>query len=62
MCVFLIACRCIIGFSLANFVACQFWTSTMFTPTIVGTANALAGGWGNLGEGHALNPDARLPC
>jgi NNP family nitrate/nitrite transporter-like MFS transporter len=30
---------------------CQFWTSRMFTTEIVGTANALAGGWGNLGGG-----------
>ena len=27
----------------------QFWTSRMFTKEVVGTANALVGGWGNLG-------------
>ena len=30
---------------------CQFWTSRMFTKEVVGTANALVGGWGNLGGG-----------
>lgn len=45
-----IVCRCIIGFSLSSFVACQYWTSVMFTAPLVGSANALAGGWGNAGE------------
>lgn len=30
---------------------CQYWTSRMFTKEVVGTANALVGGWGNLGGG-----------
>lgn len=30
---------------------CQYWTSRMFAKEIVGTANALVGGWGNLGAG-----------
>jgi len=30
---------------------CQYWTSRMFTKEVVGFANALAGGWGNLGGG-----------
>jgi NNP family nitrate/nitrite transporter-like MFS transporter len=30
---------------------CQFWSSRMFTKEVVGTANALVGGWGNLGGG-----------
>ena len=46
-----IVCRCLIGFSLSSFVACQYWTSVMFTAPLVGSANALAGGWGNLGGG-----------
>jgi MFS transporter, NNP family, nitrate/nitrite transporter len=44
-----IAARFFIGLSLAVFVACQYWSSIMFSATVVGTANAVAGGWGNLG-------------
>ena len=29
----------------------QYWPSLMFSKEIVGTANALVGGWGNLGAG-----------
>eukprot|EP00898_Chlorokybus_atmophyticus_P008470 jgi/Chlat1/8624/Chrsp86S08018 len=47
---FIIARLCI-GFALAEFVAIQFWCSSMFAPRIVGLANATAGGWGNLGGG-----------
>ena len=46
-----LACRLLIGFSLASFVSTQYWTSSMFTPRIVGGANAITGGWGNLGGG-----------
>jgi MFS transporter, NNP family, nitrate/nitrite transporter len=39
-------------------VATAFWTSSMFTNEIVGSANALAAGWGNLGAGvtYLLTP------
>eukprot|EP00891_Asterochloris_glomerata_P003456 jgi/Astpho2/3456/Aster-07053 len=43
--------RLLIGFGLATFVCCQFWTSIMFAPTVVGMANAISGGWGNAGGG-----------
>lgn len=46
-----IAMRCCIGFSLATFVATQYWSSQMFTPKLVGIANATTAGWGNLGGG-----------
>jgi len=42
--------RFLIGWALAAFVTCQFWTSIMFSPNVVGFANALAGGWGNAGQ------------
>merc|ERR1719228_1584331 len=34
-----------------TFVVNQFWNSIMFNRKVVGTANATAGGWGNLGGG-----------
>lgn len=43
--------RLFIGIAGATFVPCQFWSSRMFTKEVVGTANALCGGWGNLGGG-----------
>ncbi|KAL8550523.1 hypothetical protein ACS0TY_009085 [Phlomoides rotata] len=47
---FLIA-RFFTGFSLATFVSTQFWMSSLFSGNVVGTANGVAGGWGNLGGG-----------
>ena len=43
--------RLFIGLAGGTFVMCQYWTSQMFTKDVVGTANALVGGWGNLGGG-----------
>jgi len=43
--------RLAIGVIGASFVITQFHTSMMFAPQIKGTANAVTGGWGNLGGG-----------
>jgi NNP family nitrate/nitrite transporter-like MFS transporter len=43
--------RLAIGAIGASFVITQFHTSVMFAPNVVGTANAAAAGWGNLGGG-----------
>ena len=43
--------RLAIGIIGASFVITQCHTSAMFAPSIKGTANAVAGGWGNLGGG-----------
>jgi len=43
--------RLAIGVIGASFVLTQFHTSVMFAPKIKGTANAVAGGWGNTGGG-----------
>lgn len=43
--------RLAIGVIGASFVITQYHTSVMFAPHIKGTANAVAGGWGNLGGG-----------
>merc|ERR1719436_2187661 len=43
--------RFFIGTAGATFVTNQFWSSLMFAPNVVGTANATAAGWGNLGGG-----------
>ena len=43
--------RFAIGVIGASFVITQYHTSAMFAANIKGTANAVAGGWGNLGGG-----------
>jgi NNP family nitrate/nitrite transporter-like MFS transporter len=43
--------RLAIGVIGASFVLTQFHTSVMFAPHLKGTANAVAGGWGNTGGG-----------
>jgi len=45
--------RLVTGIGGSAFVTCQYWTTTMFTKEVAGTANALAAGWGNLGGGVA---------
>ncbi|MEO7495261.1 MAG: MFS transporter [Massilia sp.] len=44
-------CRLAIGAVGASFVITQYHTSVMFGPKVVGTANAVAAGWGNSGGG-----------
>jgi NNP family nitrate/nitrite transporter-like MFS transporter len=46
-----IALRLFIGILGGSFVPCQVWTTGFFDKNIVGTANALTGGWGNAGGG-----------
>jgi NNP family nitrate/nitrite transporter-like MFS transporter len=43
--------RLAIGVVGASFVITQYHTSVMFSRTVVGTANAVTAGWGNLGGG-----------
>lgn len=45
--------RLAIGLVGASFVVTQYHTSVMFSPSVVGTANAVTAGWGNLGGGVA---------
>jgi NNP family nitrate/nitrite transporter-like MFS transporter len=47
----LIAARFFVSCLGSTFVVNQFWNSIMFNRGVVGTANATAGGWGNLGGG-----------
>ena len=46
--------RLAIGVIGASFVVTQYHTSVMFAPNVVGTANATAAGWGNMGGGATL--------
>lgn len=46
-----ICIRLFIGLAGSTFVMCQCWTTRMFTKEIVGVANGLVGGWGNVGGG-----------
>jgi NNP family nitrate/nitrite transporter-like MFS transporter len=43
--------RLLIGVIGASFVITQYHTSVMFAPNVVGTANAVSAGWGNMGGG-----------
>jgi len=43
--------RLFIGIVGSTFVPTQYWGSSLFTKEIAGTAQAISGGWGNLGGG-----------
>ncbi|KAL3421916.1 nitrate transporter [Phlyctema vagabunda] len=43
--------RFFVGILGGSFVPCQVWSTAFFDKNVVGTANALAGGWGNSGGG-----------
>lgn len=47
----LYASRFFIGILGGSFVPCQVWSTGFFDKNIVGSANALTGGWGNAGGG-----------
>ncbi|ROW11311.1 hypothetical protein VMCG_01569 [Cytospora schulzeri] len=47
----LYASRFFIGILGGSFVPCLVWTTGFFDKNVIGTANALAGGWGNAGGG-----------
>jgi NNP family nitrate/nitrite transporter-like MFS transporter len=52
----LIALRFFIGILGGSFVPCQVWSMGWFDRNIIGTSNALIGGWGNSGGTSFLIP------
>jgi hypothetical protein len=59
--------RLFIGIAGGSFVMCQYWTTRFFAKEIVGTANAVVGGWVRcveacvtLSRASALSPFAFL--
>jgi NNP family nitrate/nitrite transporter-like MFS transporter len=51
----IIVLRFFIGVLGASFVPCQVWSTGFFDKNVVGTANGLAGGWGNAGGGITVS-------
>ncbi|KAF2208212.1 hypothetical protein CERZMDRAFT_49783 [Cercospora zeae-maydis SCOH1-5] len=47
----LLALRFFVGILGGTFVPCQVWSTGFFDKNVVGSANALIGGWGNAGGG-----------
>ena len=43
--------RFFVGILGGSFVPCQVWSTGFFDKNVVGTSNALTGGWGNAGGG-----------
>jgi len=56
----LIALRFFVGILGGTFVPCQVWSTGFFDKNIVGSANALIGGWGNAGGGITVSRNSRL--
>lgn len=46
--------RFFIGVLGGTFVTCQAWTTAFFDKSVIGTATALTGGWGNTGGGFTF--------
>ncbi|KAE9103122.1 hypothetical protein PF010_g13854 [Phytophthora fragariae] len=47
----LMLARFFIGLVGCSFVSTAYWTSSMFSKEVVGSANAITAGWGNMGAG-----------
>ncbi|CAL1391788.1 unnamed protein product [Linum trigynum] len=45
--------RLLVGLSLGNFVANQYWMTSIFSPSVVGLANGVSAGWANTGAAAA---------
>ncbi|CAL1355090.1 unnamed protein product [Linum trigynum] len=45
--------RLLVGLSLGNFVANQYWMTSIFSPSVVGLANGVSAGWANTGGAAA---------
>ncbi len=50
----LIAIRFFVGSLGGTFVPCQVWSTAFFDKNVVGSSNALIGGWGNAGGGFTF--------
>lgn len=51
----LMVLRFFIGILGGSFVPCQVWSTGFFDKNVVGSANALTGGWGNAGGGITVS-------
>lgn len=58
----LIALRFFVGILGGSFVPCQVWSTGFFDKNVVGSANALIGGWGNAGGGITVSQGAESIC
>jgi MFS transporter, NNP family, nitrate/nitrite transporter len=49
------------GIVFGALVSCEFWASRMFAKEVVGSANALVAGWGDLGSGTTRASYVAMP-